>query len=91
MRNTFGLYPALGRFFSGTEDLARAGCMGRTRLYYCLHGYKEFSEAEKLAIANAIIVKMLTKEIPRETRGMRAAIRARKDFDAIYRITEEVA
>lgn len=88
MRSDCGIYPALGDYFTSLEDLARAGCMGRTRLYQCLNGKAEFSEAEKRAIANAIIVRMLTKEIPRETKKMRAAIEARKDFDKIYRLSE---
>lgn len=52
-----GLYPQLGKYFKTTEELANAGCMGRTRLWECLTGKKEFTDQEKRAIWNAILVK----------------------------------
>lgn len=51
------LYPGLTRHFKTTQDLADAGCMSRTRAYQCLYGLKEFTDNEKRAIWNAIIVK----------------------------------
>lgn len=51
------LYPGLIRHFKTTQDLADAGCMSRTRAYQCLYGFKEFTEQEKKAIQNAIIVR----------------------------------
>ena len=52
-----GLYPQLGRYFKTTEELASAGCMSVRRLYDVLHGKKEFTEQEKRAIWNAILIK----------------------------------
>ena len=60
-----GLYPQLGRYFRTTEELASAGCMSVRRLYDVLHGKKQFTEDEKRAIWNAILVK----ENKIETRG----------------------
>lgn len=50
-------YPQLLRYFKTTKDLADAGCMSRTRAWQCLYGIKDFTENEKRAIRNAIIVK----------------------------------
>ena len=52
-----GLYPQLGRYFSTLDELASAGCMSVRRLYDVLHGKKQFTEDEKRAIWNAILVK----------------------------------
>ena len=51
------LYPQLVRHFKNLEELASAGCMSVRRLYDCLHGLKEFTEPEKRAIWNAILIK----------------------------------
>ena len=58
-----GLYPQLGKSFKTTEELAAAGCMGRTRLWECLRGKKEFTDQEKRAIWNAILVKQNKLEV----------------------------
>lgn len=50
-------YPQLSRYFRTTQELADAGCMSRTRAWQCLYGIKDFTENEKRAIWNAIIVK----------------------------------
>ena len=50
-----GLYPQLGRYFRTQK--------GRTRLWECLTGKKEFTEAEKRAIWNAILVKTNKLEV----------------------------
>ena len=57
-----GLYPQLGKYFKNAEELA-AGCMGRTRLWECLTGKKEFTDQEKRAIWNAILVKTNKLEV----------------------------
>ena len=67
-----GLYPQLGKYFKTTEELASAGCMGRTRLWECLTGKKEFTDQEKRAIWNAILVK-------------ENKIEARGDFDEQFK------
>ncbi len=50
-------YPALGQYFRTVQELADAACMGRTRATDCLAGRKDFTEQEKQAIWNAILVK----------------------------------
>lgn len=57
MRADMGLYPSLGRYFSNMQELADAGCMSRTRLTDCLHGRKQFTDQEKIAIENYISIK----------------------------------
>lgn len=56
-------YPSLGKYFNNLEELASAGCMSVRRLYDCLHGIKEFTEAEKRAIWNAILIKQNKIEV----------------------------
>ena len=58
-----GLYPQLGQYFRTTEELASAGCMSVRRLYDVLHGRKNFTEDEKRAIWNAILVKTNKLEV----------------------------
>lgn len=53
------LYPSLGRYFKNLTELAHAGCMSRTRLYQILKGEKDFTRAEKKAIAANIQAKLL--------------------------------
>jgi hypothetical protein len=67
-----GLYPQLGQYFRTTEELASAGCMSVRRLYDVLHGRKNFTEDEKRAIWNAILVK-------------ENKIEARGDFDERFK------
>ena len=67
-----GLYPQLGRYFRTTEELASAVCMSVRRLYDVLHGKKQFTEDEKRAIWNAILVK-------------ENKIEARGDFDEKFK------
>ena len=67
-----GLYPQLGQYFKTTEELASAGCMSVRRLYDVLHGRKNFTEDEKRAIWNAILVK-------------ENKIEARGDFDEKFK------
>ena len=57
-------YPQLLRYFKTTKELADAGCMSRTRAWQCLYGIKDFTENEKRAIRNAIIVKEHHLESP---------------------------
>ena len=67
-----GLYPQLGQYFRTTEELASAGCMSVRRLYDVLHGRKNFTDDEKRAIWNAILVK-------------ENKIEARGDFDERFK------
>lgn len=88
MRASCGIYPALRRCFKTLDELSCAGCMCRQRMTDCLHGRKEFTDVEKQAICNAIIVKIVTGEI--ENMDMRTALEARKDFDGTFRTTTAV-
>ena len=54
-------YPSLGRYFRNQTELAHAGCMSRSRLTDILEGRKDFTRAEKKAIAAHIIVRELDK------------------------------
>lgn len=83
MRASCGQYPALGRYFKTLDELASSACMSRRQCEYCLHGIKEFTRAQKTAIANAIIVKMVAKEI--DSREMLIILKAREDFDEIFK------
>ena len=67
-----GLYPQLGRYFRTLDELASAGCMSVRRLYDVLHGKKQFTEDEKRAIWNAVLVKQHGIEVS-------------GDFDAQFR------
>lgn len=58
MNASGGLYPSLGRYFKSLTDLANAGCMSRQRARDCLDGKKEFTEAEKKAIAANISMRI---------------------------------
>ena len=57
MRGSCGLYPSLGRYFDSKQELADAGCMSRQRLDDCLHGKRQFTKQEKVAIYNNIRLK----------------------------------
>lgn len=80
------LYPSLGRFFKTQEELAHAGCMSRTRLTDCLAGRKEFTEAEKRAIAANIVVYLLGSR-SFDCADLERAVRAHEGrFDEEYRV-----
>lgn len=78
-------YPSLGRYFKNQTELAHAGCMSRTRLIDCLNGVKEFTRAEKKAIAANIVVRIMDQ--PRfDYAELERAVRAWKgNFDIEYR------
>lgn len=78
-------YPSLGRYFKNQTELAHAGCMSRTRLIDCLNGVKEFTRAEKKAIAANIVVRIMDQ--PRfDYAELERAVRAWKgNFDVEYR------
>lgn len=63
MKGKCGLYPSLGRYFATKEELADAGCMSRQRLDDCLNGKKQFTDQEKVAIANYIELKKYKRMI----------------------------
>lgn len=87
------VYPSLGKYFDDMYQLAEAGCMGRTRLFEVLYDRKEFTAAEKLAIANAIVTRIQAGEcrVDNKDKEVRRAMEARKDFDRIYRVKKNKA
>ena len=79
------LYPALGRFFDNQTELAHAGCMSRTRLWECLSGQKDFTRAEKKAIAANIMARLMASQ-QYDYSDLENAMRAWKGkFDEVYR------
>lgn len=89
MKAAGGLYPSLGRYFPKLADLAEAGCMSRQRARDCLDGKKEFTDAEKKAIAANIALRLATGKV--QTLGFpdaelsQAATAWNGKFEAIYR------
>lgn len=79
------LYPSLSRYFENQTELAHAGCMSRKRLWECLIGEKEFTRAEKKAIAANIVVRIMDRP-SFDYAELEKAVRAWKgNFDEIYR------
>ena len=86
---TSTLYPSLNRFFESSTALAHAGCMSRQRLSDCLNGTKEFTRAEKKAIAANIAVRIMDQPTI-DYEELQNAVKAWKgQFDEIYKIKEE--
>lgn len=84
------LYPSLTRFFKNQTELAHAGCMSRTRLWECLTGQKDFTRAEKKAIAGNIVAKLLNSR-QYDYSDMENALDAWcGKFDEIYRRKDAV-
>lgn len=83
-----GLYPSLGRYFRSLTDLAEAGCMSRQRARDCLDGKKEFTDAEKKAIAANIALKLMDSGdfMYQELTDAHSAWKG--DFDAVYKKKE---
>ena len=76
MIGSCGLYPGLGQYFKNKKQMAKAGCMSRTRLDDCLFGRKEFTEEEKVALYNWIRLSQSSGILPGSI------------FDEQFRITE---
>lgn len=84
-----GLYPALGRYFGSLKELAEAGCMSRQRARDCLDGKKQFTDAEKKAIAANILAKNLNARRGTPTDFENAIEAWNGNFDEIYKKTGE--
>jgi len=88
-----GLYPSIGRYFRSLTELAEAGCMSRQRARDCLDGKKEFTEAEKKAIAANIALRLVTGKV--KTFGFpdaelsHAATAWEGEFDKVYKVKNE--
>ena len=83
-----GLYPSLGRYFENMTELAHAGCMSKSRMRDCLDGKKNFTRAEKKAIAANIMAKELCKQVIDERELTDALTAYKGKFDEIYRRKE---
>ena len=82
------LYPSLNRFFENMTELSHAGCMSRKRLWECLTGQKNFTRAERKAIAANIAVRIMDQPTI-DYEELQNAVKAWKgQFDEIYRIKE---
>ena len=88
MTASCGLYPSLGRHFKNTTELAHAGCMSRRRLYDCLYGHKNFTRAERKAIAANIAQKLMDEPVIDYDELTRAHIAWQGKFDEIYKRKE---
>lgn len=84
-----GYYPALGRHFRSLKELAEAGCMSRQRARDCLDGIKQFTDAEKKAIAANILAKHLNARNGTPTDFENAIEAWNGHFDEIYKKTGE--
>lgn len=82
------LYPSLNRFFENLTELSHAGCMSRKRLWECLTGVKNFTRAEKKAIAANIAVRIMDNKVIDYDELQRAVAAWKGKFDEIYRIKE---
>lgn len=56
-------YPQLGRYFKTCIEMSNETNISRSRLYRCLYGQQEFTEKEKRAIWNAVLVKQHNIEV----------------------------
>lgn len=85
-----GLYPSLGRFFKSLTELSRAGCMSERRCRDCLDGIKDFTRAEKKAIASNIAMKLLNSPSYdyQDLDDANSAWRDSNKFDEIYKRKE---
>lgn len=83
------LYPSLSRYFENQTELAHAGCMSRKRLWDCLIGEKEFTRAEKKAIAANIVVRIMDRPSFDYAELERAVWAWKGNFDTVYRIKEK--
>ena len=82
---TESLYPSLSCYFENQTELAHAGCMSRVRLWSCLTGEKQFTRAEKKAIAANIVVRIMDRP-SFDYAELEKAVRAWKgNFDTEYR------
>lgn len=59
----YNLYPQLDRWFKTCEEMSNETNISRSRLYRCLYGHQEFTEKEKRAIWNAVLVKQHNIEV----------------------------
>ena len=79
------LYPSLNRYFENSTELAHAGCMSQRRLYDCIHGFKDFTRAEKKAISANIIARILDKPSFDYDELIQAHEAWKGKFDEIYK------
>lgn len=86
MRPWNTVYPALGRYFNSTTELANAACMSRSKCWQILSGEREFSPQEKRAIAANIIVRMERGELGETEGELLRMYEAYDDFDKVFRI-----
>ena len=63
MRADSGVYPRLGKYFSTTDEFAKAACMTRPTLLAVFQGRREFTRSEKTAICGRLLTKLMRDEI----------------------------
>ncbi len=89
MKRASPIYPSLGRYYSTIQDIADAACISRTQAWRCLTGKRKFTEKQKRAIANDIVVRFYTGEIEGTGRAneIDELLEARRHFDEIFKIS----
>ena len=85
-----GLYPALGKYFSNLTELAHAGCMSRSRARECLDGTKDFTRAEKKAIAANIATRLMSQSSFDYEDLERAVYAWQGNFDETYKRKDKI-
>lgn len=86
MRADCGLYPRLGQFFDTAAEIADAACMTRPTLAKTLQGRREFTENEKRAIYDKILLGEFVKYLQGQENKVKALLES--DFDTEFRIKE---
>ncbi len=89
MRTVSTIYPSLGRYYSTIQDIADAACISRTQAWRCLTGKRKFTEKQKRAIANDIVVRFYAGEIKGTGRAneIDELLEARNNFDEIFMVS----
>lgn len=79
------LYPALDRYFENRTELAHAANRSRKYLWLCLTGQREFTRADKKAIAANIMARIVNQRgfSCQELEDANTAWKGK--FDEIYR------
>lgn len=86
MRADCGLYPRLGQFFDTAAEIADAACMTRPTLAKTLQGRREFTENEKRAIYDKLLLGEFVKYLQGQENKVKALLES--DFDTEFRIKE---
>lgn len=93
MSSPTDLYPSLGRYFDNMTQLAHAANRSRTYVTECRYGKRNFTRADKKAIAANIAMRIMdiTNKSPLDYSELTLAHKAwgsAARFDEIYKVKE---